>query len=106
MSGRLRGAGPVVRGQRRPVRRHPAAGRGPGGGARRQPGGVPGEDAALHAASPAGTHRLGQQSPGSEGGGRDQGAGGEIQRVCAGLSRAEDPAPGARVSLHHLAGEN
>ena len=33
MSGSLRGAGPVVRGQRRPVCRHPAAGRWAGGGA-------------------------------------------------------------------------
>ena len=86
MSGSLRGAGPVVRGQRRPVCRHPAAGRWAGGGAQynnnnnnnneggawRQLGGVPGEDAGLHAASPAGAHSLGHRGAGAEERGRGQ----------------------------------
>ena len=81
----------MVRGQRRPVCRHPAAGRWAGGGAQynnnntnnnnnnngggawRQLGGVPGEDAGLHAASPAGADSLGDQGPGAEerGGGQE-----------------------------------
>ena len=80
----------MVRGQRRPVCRHPAAGRWAGGGAQytnninntnnnnnnnnnnngggawRQLGGVPGEDAGLHAASPAGAHSLGHRGAGAE----------------------------------------
>ena len=91
--------------ERSPVRRHPAPGRRPGRGARGQRGGVPGEDAGLHAASTEGAHSMGQRGAGPQGGVRGEGAEGGVQPVCDRSGRPEDTTPRPCVKIHHFSGK-